>query len=242
MSFGFYNKTDCIEKGALHMKHKILMIDDEEMILTMLKKCLETENFLVYTADNAKKALELMSVAPDIILLDINMPEMDGLELCQFVREHISCPIIFLTARVSEQDVIQGLSVGGDDYITKPFRVDELLARILAHLRREERKNNADNLKFDEELIIDYNSRMVFLGKRQLDFSNKEFEIIRLLSQNAGMVFDRETIYERLWGYDGEGDSIVVKEHIRKIRNKLANYTEKNYIETVWGVGYRWIK
>ncbi len=224
------------------MKHKILMIDDEEMILTMLKKCLETENFLVYTADNAKKALELMSVAPDIILLDINMPEMDGLELCQFVREHISCPIIFLTARVSEQDVIQGLSVGGDDYITKPFRVDELLARILAHLRREERKNNADNLKFDEELIIDYNSRMAFLGKRQLDFSNKEFEIIRLLSQNAGMVFDRETIYDRLWGYDGEGDSIVVKEHIRKIRNKLANYTEKNYIETVWGVGYRWIK
>lgn len=224
------------------MKHKILMIDDEEMILTMLKKCLETENFLVYTADNAKKALELMSVAPDIILLDINMPEMDGLELCQFVREHISCPVIFLTARVSEQDVIQGLSAGGDDYITKPFRVDELLARILAHLRREERKNNADNLKFDEELIIDYNSRMVFLGKRQLDFSNKEFEIIRLLSQNAGMVFDRETIYERLWGYDGEGDSIVVKEHIRKIRNKLANYTEKNYIETVWGVGYRWIK
>ena len=224
------------------MKHKILMIDDEEMILTMLKKCLETENFLVYTADNAKKALELMSVAPDIILLDINMPEMDGLELCQFVREHISCPIIFLTARVSEQDVIQGLSVGGDDYITKPFRVDELLARILAHLRREERKNNADNLKFDEELIIDYNSRMVFLGKRQLDFSNKEFEIIRLLSQNAGMVFDRETIYDRLWGYDGEGDSIVVKEHIRKIRNKMANYTEKNYIETVWGVGYRWIK
>ena len=224
------------------MKHKILIIDDEEMILTMLKKCLEAENFLVYTADNAKKALELMSVAPDIILLDINMPKMDGLELCQFVREHISCPIIFLTARVSEQDVIQGLSVGGDDYITKPFRVDELLARILAHLRREERKNNADNLKFDEELIIDYNSRMVFLGKRQLDFSNKEFEIIRLLSQNAGIVFDRETIYEKLWGYDGEGDSIVVKEHIRKIRNKLANYIEKNYIETVWGVGYRWIK
>ena len=124
-----------------------------------------------------KKALELMSVAPDIILLDINMPEMDGLELCQFVREHISCPIIFLTARVTEQDVIKGLSVGGDDYITKPFRVDELLARILAHLRREERKNNADNLKFDEELIIDYNSRQVFLGRQELDFSNKEFEI-----------------------------------------------------------------
>lgn len=224
------------------MRYKILVIDDEEMILTMLNKCLETEGFLVYTAASAKKALELLSVAPDIILLDINMPEMDGLELCQFVREHISCPIIFLTARVTEQDVIKGLSVGGDDYITKPFSVDELLARISAHLRREERKSTVTNIRFDDELIIDYNSRTVFYGKEQLDFQNKEFEIIKFLSQNAGMVFDRETIYEKLWGYDGEGDSIVVKEHIRKIRNKLSIYTSKNYIETVWGVGYKWIK
>jgi len=164
------------------------------------------------------------------------------LELCQLIRGHISCPIIFLTARVTERDVIKGLSVGGDDYITKPFRMDELLARISAHLRREERKGTAENLRFDEELIIDYNSRTVFYGREQLDFSNKEFEIIRFLSQNAGMVFDRETIYEKLWGYNGEGDSIVVKEHIRKIRNKLSVYTDKNYIETVWGVGYKWAK
>lgn len=224
------------------MRYKVLVIDDEEMIRTMLVKCLEAEGFLVYTAESAKTALELMSVTPDIILLDINMPEMDGLELCQFIREHISCPIIFLTARVTEQDLINGLSVGGDDYITKPFSVDELLARISAHLRREERKNTVSNLKFNNELIIDYNSRTVFFGNEQLDFSNKEFEIIRFLSQNAGMVFDRETIYEKLWGYDGEGDSIVIKEHIRKIRNKLSSYTDKNYIETVWGVGYKWIK
>ncbi len=224
------------------MRYKVLVIDDEEMIRTMLSKCLEAEGFLVYTAESAKKALELMSVTPDIILLDINMPEMDGLELCRFIREHISCPIIFLTARVTEQDLINGLSVGGDDYITKPFSVDELLARISAHLRREERKNTVSNLKFNSELIIDYNSRTVFFGNEQLDFSNKEFEIIRFLSQNAGMVFDRETIYEKLWGYDGEGDSIVIKEHIRKIRNKLSSYTDKNYIETVWGVGYKWIK
>ena len=224
------------------MRYKVLVIDDEEMIRTMLSKCLEAEGFLVYTGESAKKALELMSVTPDIILLDINMPEMDGLELCRFIREHISCPIIFLTARVTEQDLINGLSVGGDDYITKPFSVDELLARISAHLRREERKNTVSNLKFNSELIIDYNSRTVFFGNEQLDFSNKEFEIIRFLSQNAGMVFDRETIYEKLWGYDGEGDSIVIKEHIRKIRNKLSSYTNKNYIETVWGVGYKWIK
>lgn len=223
------------------MKYKILIIDDEEMILSMMEKCLGDE-FSVYTAENAKKALELLNVIPDIILLDINMPEMDGLELCQLIRGHISCPIIFLTARVTERDVIKGLSVGGDDYITKPFRMDELLARILAHLRREERKGTAENLRFDEELMIDYNSRTVFYGKEQLDFSNKEFEIIRFLSQNAGMVFDRETIYEKLWGYNGEGDSIVVKEHIRKIRNKLSVYTDKNYIETVWGVGYKWAK
>lgn len=223
------------------MKYKILIIDDEEMILSMMEKCLG-EEFSVYTAENAKKALELLNVIPDIILLDINMPEMDGLELCQLIRGHISCPIIFLTARVTERDVIKGLSVGGDDYITKPFRMDELLARISAHLRREERNGTAENLRFDEELIIDYNSRTVFYGKEQLDFSNKEFEIIRFLSQNAGMVFDRETIYEKLWGYNGEGDSIVVKEHIRKIRNKLSVYTDKNYIETVWGVGYKWAK
>ena len=224
------------------MKHKILIIDDEEMILEMLKKCLEAEDFLVYTANSAKKALEQLSIAPDIILLDINMPEINGFELCQAIRDHITCPILFLTARVTEQDAINGFSVGGDDYITKPFHMDELLARISAHIRREKRKNTTANIKFDNELMIDYNGRMVFFQDHPLDFSNKEFEIIRLLSQNAGMVFDRETIYEKLWGYDGNGDSIVIKEHIRKIRNKLTNYTNKNYIETVWGVGYRWIK
>lgn len=224
------------------MKYKILIIDDEEMILKMLKNNLEIEGYQVFTASSAKGALNLLTVAPDVILLDINMPEMDGLELCQLIREHISCPIIFLTARVTEEDIIKGLAVGGDDYITKPFSVDELLARLSAHLRREKRRNVAEKVKFDDELIIDYNSRMVFYGREKLDFSNKEFEIIRFLSLNAGMVFDRETIYEKLWGYESEGDSIVVKEHIRKIRNKLSKYTNKNYIETVWGVGYKWIK
>lgn len=224
------------------MQYKILVIDDEKMILNMLKRNFEMEGYLVLTAGSAKEALKQLEHNPHLILLDINMPEKDGLELCSLVREHVSCPILFLTARVSEQDKINGLMVGGDDYITKPFHMDELLARVMAHLRREERHSVATNVRFGDELIIDYNSHTVFWGKKQLDFSNKEFEIIRFLSMNAGMVFDRETIYEKLWGYDGEGDSIVVKEHIRKIRNKLAVCTDKQYIETVWGVGYKWIK
>lgn len=224
------------------MKHTILVVDDEEMILKMLRKCFEAEGFLVYTACDGESAVELLSCNPDIILLDVNMPGMNGLQLCQLIRNHVSCPILFVTAKVDKQDIIEGLSVGGDDYIMKPFNMDELMARVYAHLRREDRKHSETNLKIDNELVIDYNARTVHFNRNLIDFSNKEFEIIRLLSQNIGMVFDRETIYEKLWGYDSEGDSIVIKEHIRKIRNKLLQYTEKNYIETVWGVGYRWLK
>lgn len=224
------------------MRYKLLLIDDEEMILNMLKKNFQIEGYDVLTAKTSKEALEQLRHNPELILLDINMPGMDGLEMCTLIREHISCPIIFLTARVAEQDKIKGLMAGGDDYITKPFSMDELLARVIAHLRREERHSTSTNVRFGEQLIIDYNSRAVFFNQEALDFSNKEFEIIRFLSMSAGMVFDRETIYEKLWGFDGEGDSIVVKEHIRKIRNKLATYTDKQYIETVWGVGYKWVK
>ena len=208
----------------------------------MLKVNFEAEGYAVFTANTADKALECLKNEPDLILLDINMPGMNGLELCSLIRTHISCPIIFLTARVTEQDKINGLMIGGDDYITKPFSIDELLARVIAHLRREQRHTVASNVRFSGELVIDYSSRTVFWKNQALDFSNREFEIIRFLSTNVGIVFDRETIYERLWGYDGEGDSIVVKEHIRKIRNKLSAYTDKQYIETVWGVGYKWVK
>lgn len=223
------------------MKNRLLIIDDEEMILNMLKRNFEIEGYVVSTAKNSKEALERLN-KQDMIILDINMPGMNGLELCALIREHITCPILFLTARVTEQDKINGLAVGGDDYITKPFSMDELMARIMAHLRREERNHTATKIKFENRLIIDYGSHMVYYDNQPLDFSNKEFEIIKFLSMNAGMVFDRETMYEKLWGFNNEGDSIVVKEHIRKIRNKLAGYTDKQYIETVWGVGYKWKK
>jgi DNA-binding response OmpR family regulator len=178
---------------------------------------------------------------PDIILLDINMPGMDGLEVCQRIRMHVNCPILFLTAKVSEQDKINGLMIGGDDYIIKPFSIDELGARVKAHLRREARSNIKEKIKFTQELTINYSERSVYYKDEEVALTKTEFDILELLSMNKGQVFDKERIYEKLWGYDSEGDSAIVTEHIRRIRLKLSKYTEKPLIETVWGVGYKWI-
>lgn len=150
--------------------------------------------------------------------------------------------ILFLTARIEENDKVQGFSVGGDDYIVKPFSLVELEARVQAHLRREERHQTNTKVKFSGELLIDYSERTVYIQNQPIGLVKKEFDIVELLSQNAGQVFDKERIYERVWGYDSEGDSSVVAEHIRRIRTKIAAYTNKSYIETVWGCGYKWIR
>ena len=157
-------------------------------------------------------------------------------------KENVSCPILFLTARIEENDKVQGFSVGGDDYIVKPFSLVELEARVQAHLRREERHQTNTKVKFSGELLIDYSERNVYIQNQPIGLVKKEFDIVELLSQNAGQVFDKERIYERVWGYDSEGDSSVVAEHIRRIRTKIAAYTNKSYIETVWGCGYKWIR
>ena len=133
-----------------------------------------------------------------------------------------------------------GFQAGGDDYIVKPFDLDELGARVAAHLRREERRQNISAVKFFGELAIDYTARTVTVNGESVIFSRREFDILELLSLHAGQVFDREHIYESIWGIDGEGSSDVVMEHIRKIRAKLAAHTSTAYIETVWGCGYRW--
>lgn len=224
----------------MESKYKILVVDDDQSILEMLKLQLEFENYIVYLASNANEALENLTYLPDIILLDINMAGISGLDLCINIREYVSVPIIFLTARVSEQDKVNGFMVGGDDYITKPFSINELLARISAHLRREKRNHIKTKTKFYDELVIDYTGRSVYLKGKQIELSNKEFEIIQLLSMHAGQVFDREKIYEIIWGLEGNGDSKVIKEHIRKIRLKFAQFSDKSYITTVWGVGYKW--
>lgn len=223
------------------MTPKILLVDDEAAINNLIKLHFQTEGYLVYTASDAEEAAQMLSHAPDLILLDINMPEVDGLEFCKKVRNHIDCPIIFLTSRITEQDKIIGLRAGGDDYITKPFSLDELTARVEAHLRRENRTRHGGNTRMFGDLFIDYVGRCVYCNEQIIPFSKKEFDIIELLSLNAGQVFDRERIYERLWGYDAEGSSDILKEHIRRIRMKLARVSSKEYIETVWGCGYKWI-
>lgn len=170
------------------------------------------------------------------------MPGMDGLEVCQRIRNYVTCPILFLTARIEEADKVKGFSIGGDDYIVKPFSLAELEARVCAHLRREKRHSFETQIKFVGELTIDYSERCLFFDNRRVGLAKKEFDIVELLSQNPGQVFEKERIYERIWGYDSEGDSSVVAEHIRRIRTKIAKYTDCIYIETVWGCGYKWIK
>jgi len=194
----------------------------------------------VYCAYSGKEALEKISYQPDIILLDINMPEMDGLAICEHIREHISCPILFLTARIEIQDRIKGFSVGADDYILKPFNLSELSARVQAHLRRENRKQAQTILRFFGDMAIDYAKREVSIKKSPVQLVKKEFDVVELLSSNAGQVFDRERIYDVIWGLEGDGSSDTIMEHIRRIRAKFAALSTHNYIETVWGVGYKW--
>lgn len=222
------------------MQYKILIVDDEPGIVALLKDYFEINNYLTFVAKDGDEAIKQASCGMDIILLDINMPKTDGFEVCRRIREHISCPIIFLTARVEDMDKITGFASGGDDYVTKPFSIDELGARVAAHLRRENRRTGNTNVRFEDDLVIDYAAFKVSIHGEEIQFAKKEFEIIELLSKNRGQVFDKERIYERLWGYDAEGDSMVIAEHIKRIRAKLKSAGCMDHIETVWGVGYKW--
>ncbi|MEG2919393.1 MAG: response regulator transcription factor [Clostridium sp.] len=223
------------------MNYKILVIDDEKNIVRLLKDFFEIQGFSVYTAYNGVQALEKAALDLDIILLDINMPEMDGIEVCKRIRDFVSCPILFLTAKIEEQDRVKGLMVGGDDYILKPFSIEELDARVKAHLRREERKVSKDRVRFLKELVISYSERKIFHEGKEISLTKTEFDIVEMLSMNKGQIFTKEKIYENLWGFDKDGDSSIITEHIRRVRVKLAKCTNNTLIETIWGVGYKWI-
>lgn len=227
------------------MNEKILIVDDEEDIISFLKDSLQEDDYEVFVAYSGTEAVEKAKLNPDLILLDVMMPGKNGYEVCREIRDIVNCPIIFLTAKSEEEDLITGLGVGGDDYISKPFSLRQLKARISAHLRRDQRSFNNENrvnLYFGN-LNIDLKGRTVFCMGEAIPLTKKEFGVIELLAINCGQVFSKEQIYEKIWGYDADGDSATVAEHIKKIRYKLKKYDkDREYISTVWGVGYKWEK
>lgn len=221
--------------------HKILVVDDEEDIVCMLKEYLERQGYLVYTAYHAREALEKLKYEIDLILLDVMMPDINGYELCLNIRDKVRCPIIFLTAKVSGEDIVQGLESGGDDYLLKPFSLKELKARIASHLRREERQLEAPkNILYHKNCMIDLSGELVEVDGQNINLTKKEFEIISFLVKHKGQIFSKEQLYEKIWGYDGEGESRTITEHIKNIRKKISDSGEaEEYIATVWGIGYK---
>lgn len=221
----------------------ILVIDDEKDLTMIIKDVLEYNGYKVLTANNGFDGIELSRKKPNIIILDVMMPDIDGYSLCSLIRDNVDCPIIFLSAKDSEQDKIKGLAIGGDDYITKPFSLNELVSRVKAHLRREKRrinKSNSNILSF-KKMDIDLKGFIVRVNNVNINLTKKEFEIVELLALHPGQVFSKDQIYEKIWGYDGLGDNSTVTEHIKNIRSKISSQDKENkYIETVWGLGYRW--
>jgi DNA-binding response OmpR family regulator len=227
----------------------ILIIDDEEDLVTLLKDELEARGHEVLTAHDGEEGVKLaMRQQPDLIILDIMMPSMNGFEVCRAIRDRVLCPIIFLSAKQSETDRVKGFTLGGDDYVVKPFGLRELLARIEANLRREQRAQylNAEHKRsklFFGKLGLDLKERSLTAGGQSIPLTRREYDIIELLAVHSGQVFSREQIYEKIWGYDAEGDSSTVVEHVKKIRAKIAAVDpETEYITTVWGIGYKWNK
>jgi DNA-binding response OmpR family regulator len=219
------------------MPSHIAIMDDDPEITKMIQRFLKLKNFKTSSYHESKEYKTMLDQGPDLILLDINMPNYDGYEICKKIRSQSQIPIIFLTARDQEADHVKGLMIGGDDYITKPFSLEILYARIQVQLNKTRNQTKASSDGFQ-----------IHQGKRSFSYKNQEilltkteFDILALLSSHKHMVFDKERIYTALWGYDALGDHNVVAEHIRNLRKKTAKVTSQEIIETIWGVGYKWI-
>ncbi|GAV21797.1 response regulator transcription factor [Carboxydothermus pertinax] len=224
---------------------KILVVDDETPIVELIKFNLEREGYKVLEAYDGIRALEIIKKElPDLIILDIMLPGMSGLEVCKNIRNNektAEIPIIMLSARGEEVDKILGLELGADDYMVKPFSPRELVARVKARLRRlEGREGKKEGVIKIKDIVIDQEKFAVYVKGQKMDFTPKEFELLKLLASNPGKVFTREYLLEKIWGYEFLGDTRTVDVHIRHIRQKIEdNPAEPVYIETVRGVGYR---
>lgn len=224
-------------------KDSVLIVDDEEHIRELIKFNLEKEGYDVICANNGKEALEMTANKyPSLILLDLMLPEMDGYEVCSRIRDNqdtCNIPIIMITAKCEELDKVKGLDIGADDYITKPFSVKELLARVKAVLRRVCSNIVYDGIKFGD-VIINFANHQVVKNNSKVDFTLKEFELLEVLIKNAGKVLTRDFLLEKIWGYEYIGETRTVDVHIRHLRKKIEQ-DDKNpkYIKTIRGVGYR---
>lgn len=233
------------KRGLLLMKqYKIMLVDDEPDILNLLEKALNLEGFYNITkiADGASAISACREIQPDIIILDIMLPDIDGYEVCRRIREFSHCPVLFLSSKNDEPDKILGLAVGGDDYVTKPFSPRETAYRVKAQLRRAEYGNStAQNFSIQiGDLMLDTEGCRVKKNNKEIGLTAREFEILRYLAENAGRVISRERLYETVWGEDSFGCDNTIMVHIRHLREKLEeNPAAPQYIITMKGLGYK---
>jgi DNA-binding response OmpR family regulator len=224
------------------MDSRILIVDDEPLLVKGLKYSLEQDGYLIESASDGREALnKYESQKYDLIILDLMLPEIDGLEVCQRIREKSDTPIIMLTAKGEDMNKILGLEYGADDYMTKPFNILELKARVKAILRRSATKNSnlSDQIMYVDDFIINTLGRKVIINGKEVGLTAKEFDLLILLATNPGKVFNREELLEIIWGYEYYGDLRTVDVHVRRLREKIEKDSNNyEYVLTKWGVGY----
>jgi len=222
------------------MKRIILVVDDDRKLVELVKLYLEKDGYRVLVAYDGQEALKLArSKRPDLIILDLMLPQVDGLDVCHILRQESKVPIIMLTAKTTEQDKIIGLDLGADDYVTKPFSPRELLARVRAVLRRVEGEEGPEELVF-EKLKIDFRSYEVKVGDRVVNLTPTEFKLLEVMAKAPGQVFTRLQLIHSALGYDFEGFERTIDSHIKNLRKKIEpNPQLPSYIKTVYGVGYK---
>ena len=225
------------------MSKRVLVVDDEKLIVKGIRFSLEQEGMEVDCAYDGEEALEKAKEKEyDMILLDIMLPKLTGLEVCQQIREFSSVPIIMLTAKGEDMDKILGLEYGADDYITKPFNILEVKARIKAIMRRmrkEEAKESFGKTFVSGDLKLDCEGRRVFIAGKEINLTAKEFDVLELLAKNPNKVYSRENLLNLVWGYEYPGDVRTVDVHIRRLREKIeAVPSDPKYVHTKWGIGY----
>ncbi len=224
------------------MGKRVLVVDDEKLIVKGIRFSLEQDGMDVECAYDGEEALEMAhNTEYDIILLDIMLPKLNGFEVCQQIREFSNVPIVMLTAKGDDMDKILGLEYGADDYITKPFNILEVKARIKTIMRRTSKQNDEKKAKLVEngDLKLDCDSRRVYICGKEINLTAKEFDVLELLVLNPNKVYSRESLLRLVWGSDYPGDVRTVDVHIRRLREKVeSNPSEPKYVNTKWGVGY----